>query len=132
MTGDYEQFQRWYTSKTTDVTLLAADSNKDNCIAVKSANHQLFIQKIFYNIVTSAAQTVTFRDDAGTPINVGIIPASATGSVLFDFGPRGFALTAGKNLDIINTAGPAGQIHIEAYERQVSGSLNTGIAAASQ
>lgn len=129
MYGDYTSYQKWNSNKTTDVTLLAADSNKDNCIAVKSANHQLFIQKIYYNVVTAAAQTVTFRDDAGTPIVIGVIPASVTTSILFDYGPRGYPLTAGKNLDIINTAGPAGQIHIEAYEKVVSGALNTNSAS---
>lgn len=132
MYGDYSQYQKWNISKTADVVLAAADTGKDNCIAVKDANHQLFIQKIYYNIVTSAAQAVTFQDDAGTPVKIGIVPASATLPILFDFGPKGIALTAGKNLDISNTAGPAAQIHIEAYEKVVSGAINTGTAATGQ
>lgn len=124
--------QKSNPSKTVDVTLAAADTGKADVVAVKSANHQLFIQKITYNPVTVAAQAVTFQDDAGTPVKIGVIPASQATPLTLDFGPKGVALTAGKNLDISNTAGPAAQIHIEAYEKIVSGSISTGTAAASQ
>lgn len=121
--GDYQHFQRWFQSKTADVDLAAADAGKDNVIAVDSASYQLYIQKISYNPITAAAQAVTFQDD-GAPVKICVVPASQTLPITFDFGPKGVALTAGKNLDISNTAGPAAKIHIEAYQRPVSGSLH--------
>lgn len=124
--------QKWNPSKTVDITLAAGDTGKNDVLAVKSANHQLWVQKITYNPVTVAAQAVTFQDDAGTPVKIGVIPASQATPITLDFGPKGVALTAGKNLDISNTAGPAAQIHIEAYEKIVSGAISTGTAAASQ
>lgn len=114
--GDYLYYQKINSAKVTDVVLAATDSGKDNVIVVKSANHQLFIQKISYSVVT-AGTAVTFQDDNGTPVKIAVVPASQASPVLFDFGPKGRALTVGKNLDISNAAGPAGDIHIEAYEK---------------
>lgn len=133
MWGDYTQFQKWNTRKTVDVTLATADAGKAAVIAPKTtANHQLFIQKIFYSPVTAAAQAVTFRDSAGTPVVVGVIPASQSTPITLDFGPSGMPLTAGKNLDISNTAGPAANIHIEAYEKIVSGNIQSNSGASGQ
>lgn len=115
--GDYLFYKNTYSDKTTDFVLAAAAAGQDNVIAVKSASHQLFIQKISYSVVTAAALAVTFRDDAGTPVNIAVVPASQATSIVYDFGPKGRALTVGKNLDISNTAGPAADIHIEAYEK---------------
>jgi microcystin degradation protein MlrC len=129
MTGDYSQFQKWNTSKTTDVVLAAGDTVKANVIVVKSANHQLWIQKIFYSPVTAAAQAVTISDTTGTPVVIGVVPASQSTPFTLDYGPKGMALAAGKNLTITPAAaGPAGQIHIEAYEKIVSGAININSA----
>lgn len=116
-TGDYAYFQKLYSSKNTNVTLATGDAGKDNVIVPKSANHTIYVQKISYNVITSAAQAVTFQDDNGTPLKIGVVPASQTLPLIIDHGPEGVPLTVGKNLDIANTAGPAAQIHIEAYER---------------
>lgn len=132
MFGDYTSYQKWNTNKTTDVTLAVADGGKAGVITPKSANHQLFIQKIAYNPITVVAQAITFQDTNGTPLKIGTIPASQSTPIVFDYGPRGMALGAGKNLDLSNVAGPAGQIHIEAYEKIISGAINTGTAASGQ
>lgn len=124
MTGDYAQYRRWYTDKTTDTDLAATDAGKAGVITPRSANHQLFIQKITYSPITAAAQAVTVQDTNGTPVKIGVVPASQSLPLTLDYGPRGRALTAGKNLDIVNVAGPAAAIHIEAYERLVSGVTN--------
>lgn len=132
MAGDYNWYKRHYSDKSVDVTLAATDTGKADVIAVKSANHQIFVQKISVNIYTAAAQAVTFQDDASTPVKIGAVPASQATPIVFDYGPKGVALTAGKNLDISNTAGPAALIHIEAYERPVNGALHLGVAASGQ
>ena len=127
--GDYGHYRLFGTDKTTDVVLAVGDAGKDNVITPKSANHQLFIQKITASIVTAAAQAITIRDDAGTPVVIDVIPASQATSIILDYGPKGRALTVGKNLDIVNTAGPAFDFHIEAYEKlrgDVGVALGTG------
>lgn len=119
MPGDYQFWRRQNHDKTTDAALAAATSNIDGVIAVKNLNYTLFIQKISYNVVTSAAQSVSF-EDSGTPLKIATVPASQTTPIVFDFGPKGVALAQGKNLNIKNTAGPAAEIHIEAYEKRTA------------
>lgn len=114
----------WYrqtnTDKSTSGVVLAASAGLTDAIVVPSANHTLYIQLIAVNIHTAAAQTITFRDDAGTPIIVLFIEASAAAGTIriIDFGAKGFALTEGKNFDIAGTAGPAYSFSIEAYAKQ--------------
>jgi hypothetical protein len=115
--GDYTQYRRWYADKTADVDLATGDGGKANVITCRSANHQLFIQKISYLPITSAAQAITFQDTANTPVKIGVVPASQTSPIILDYGPAGRALTAGKNFSLANTAGPAAAVHIEAYEK---------------
>lgn len=132
MYGDYSQYQKWNASKTTDFFLAAAAAGQAAVIAPKSANHQLFIQKIVFNVSTAAAQSIIFRDSNGTPLVIGTVPASQSTPLTMDFGPKGVALTTGKNLDISNTAGPAGMIHIEAYEKIGNGLSNSNGTTATQ
>ena len=139
--GDYTQYQKWNTSKCLSRQILAADTSTElnNVIVVKSANHQLFIQKIaFYETTESTGKNLTFQDDASTPVVLGkYFSVTAAAGIpkngILDFGPQGYALTAGKNLDVIvSAAGVAGSLHIEAYEKIVSGAIHTGIAASGQ
>src|SRR5688500_5184589 len=100
MPGDYLFYQHTYTNKTCDVQLVAADSSKvDIGGAVKSANHRRYVQKVIYTPTTVAAQAITLRDDAGTPVPIGLIPASVAAPYVLDFGPAGIGLSLGKNLD---------------------------------
>jgi hypothetical protein len=130
--GDYAFYRRQYSDKTTDVNILVASTAFANAIAAKSAKHSIFIQKIMLSITTHFdTGIVTFTDDAGVAIAVyadEITPAT-TGQgivpVVWDFGPKGYAMVAGGNLDIaITNAGIIGVIHIEAYEK-----LNATVSA---
>lgn len=120
-----------YRSKWGDASIsgvvLAAGTGAADAIAVKSAKHTIFIQKITLFIKTSAAQTITFQDDASTPLDAYIVEASAAAGVIrsIDYGARGFKLTEGKNFDIVNTAGPAYSYAVEAYQAQTSPSQAT-------
>ena len=125
MAGDYLQHQFNHTRKIKDLFILAATDDQTDVIAVKSANHRIYIQKITVAITTYAAKTWTFQDDASTPVPIWhiSIPAAAPTTAgdathEIDFGPTGIALTLGKNLDLdVSAAGAAGAIHIEAYEK---------------
>lgn len=125
-TGDYAYFKRIYSNKSLNRAILAADDTTalNNIIAVKSANHQLVIQKITFNETTeSNGKNLIFQDDASTPVLLGkyfsvTAAAGIPKNVVLDFGPEGYALTVGKNLDVIvSAAGIAGTLHIEAYEK---------------
>ncbi len=139
--SDYLAYKKRYTNKSIDRQIVAADDTTalNNLIAVKSANHQLFIQKIaFYETTESNGKSLTFQDDASTQVVLGKYLSVTAGAgipkaLLVDFGPQGYALSAGKNLDVVvSAAGIAGALHIEAYERIVSGAIHTGLAAAAQ
>lgn len=126
--GDYGRFQQAYASKTTDFTATTATTTTAAVISPKSANHQLYIQKIAVSITTYSAKTITFQDSAGTPVPIGLISvaaaaeahASESGTIVIDFGQRGYPLTTGKTLDVVlSGAGAAFVAHIEAYERLV-------------
>lgn len=91
-------------------------------IAVSGASYQICVQRITISVTVDAAQTLTFRDSNGTPVIVAVCPASpGLGyKLLADFGPKGFGLTAGKNLDVTGTAGLAGILSVEAYQKNTS------------
>lgn len=125
MAGDYRFYQRQYTDVSTNLNVLTS-TDDTTLITVKSANHRIYVQKIAINISTYAAKTWQFEDSAGTPVPVAniSIPAAATalpsesGTIVYDFGPKGFPLTVGKNLVLnVSATGAAGQVHVEAYEK---------------
>ena len=139
---DYLHLQFQHTRKTTDLTVLAA-TDDTTLITVKSANHQLYIQKITISITTYSAKTWLFKDSAGTPVELALIsiPAAAvalkseSGTIEFDFGPTGTPLTLGKNLLLdVSAAGAAGRIHVEAYEKlgAAVAAFNTTLVGANQ
>lgn len=122
--SDYGFYRAQYSDKSTVVAVAAADSaTKEDVIAVKSSGHTIYIQRIVLSVFTDAAQSLTFQDDASTPVVVGKSAASpGLGvEVVADFGPKGMALTAGKNLDVvISGAGLGAKASIEAYERRTA------------
>lgn len=136
MAGDYRFYQTFYRNKTTNAVALAATdyTTANSIITPKNTSYTLFIQKITVSPTTYAAKTWTFQDSAGTPVPIAVasIPAAAPtagadAEFVYDFGPLGYALTEGKNLDFkMSATGAAGVVHVEAYEK-----LTTAVAAAS-
>jgi len=125
-----EWYRNTYRDLSTSGTVLAAGTGEAPVVTTPDAKHTIFIQKITTSITTSAAQTITYRDTSGTPIPVTIIEASAAVGTIrtIDFGARGFALGEGKNLDVVNVAGPAYGYVIECYARQTGVGQDTTIA----
>ena len=128
--SDYGFYRTMFRDKTVTFAVAAADSaTKEDVITPKNANYTIYVQRIVLSVITDAAQSLTFQDDASTPVLIGKSVASpGLGvEVVADFGPNGYALTAGKNLDIvISGAGLACKGQIEAYEQ-----LTSAVAAAS-
>lgn len=132
MASEYsaEWWRQTHGDRSVSGIVAAATAGVDNAIAVPSANHTIYVQKITVNIKTSAAQTITFKDDDGSsPKEALFIEASAAAGAIrtIDYGAKGFALTAGKNLDIAGTAGPAYSYSIEAYAFQAAAIASTTI-----
>ncbi len=123
--GDYNFYQRRYASKNTNVAIVVGTQNYADVITPKSANHQIYVQKITVSVTTHFDGTMTFDDDgAGGPIAVFTDEATVVPTVpsswTWDFGPEGYPITKGANLDIgQSAAGIVGVVHIEAYEKLV-------------
>lgn len=83
---------------------------------------QIFLQKLHIEITTGAAQTWTFRDTAGTPVE--LVPAISVAAIShfdFDFGPFGVPLTLGTDLQLlISAAGAVGWVSWEAYKKRTA------------
>ncbi len=119
--ADYRASNR---DKSTQLQVLAATGDT-TFIAPKSANHQIFVQKITVGITTYAAQTWTFQDTNGTPVPIyhisipgaAVALPSESNGMTIDFGAKGFGLTIGASLALnVSAAGAAGAVTVEAYE----------------
>jgi hypothetical protein len=125
MAGDYLHLQYQNTRKVTDLDIVVGTQNYADVITPKSANHQIFIQKITLSITTHFDGTITFDDDgAGPPIAVFTDEATVVPTVpsswTWDFGPSGRPITKGANLDVTQSAaGIVGIVHIEAFEKLI-------------
>lgn len=128
MPGDYLHLQFQHTRKIANVDILTGTASYADVLAPKTANHQLFIQKITLSITTHAADVYTFDDDgAGPAIAVHTDAAAGAGVpsvVVWDFGPTGRPLTLGANLDVSHSSNGVAIAHIEGYEK-----LGAAIAA---
>jgi hypothetical protein len=122
--GDYNFYQRRYASKNTNVDILTGTASYADVITPKSANHQIFIQKITLSITAHVAADVYTVDDdgAGPAIAVHTDAAAAAGVpsvVVWDFGPEGRPVTKGANVDVSHSSTGVANMHFEAYEKLV-------------
>lgn len=94
---------------------------------VKDTKHTIFVQKITLSITTHAnGKVFTVQDSAGTPVKVAsrtdlTAAAGVPDTVTWDFGPVGYPLTEGKDLQIVANTGGTGFVgvyHIEGYQKQ--------------
>lgn len=110
--------RRVYKDKTKAIILVAADTTQD-AFLTKRANHRIWVQRIIGYITTDAAQSITFQDDAGTPLVVFTITTSPGDETRWDadYGDVGFPLGENQDLDIVlSSAGLAGNIIVYAYQ----------------
>lgn len=95
------------------------------------AGHTLYIQRIAVHLTTTAAQSLTFQDTAGTPIVLAKLPNSATVGdqhILLD-SDEGVPCTEGKSLDMVaSAAGLAGSVWIEGYLKQTGTIADSALA----
>lgn len=122
--GDYGFYQSRYASKNVNVDILTGTPSYADVITPKSANHQIFIQKITLSIITHVADTYTIDDDGAGPniaTHLDVTPQAAgvPSVVVWDFGPEGRPVTKGANVDVAHSSTGVANLHIEAYEKLV-------------
>lgn len=120
----YRQRRKVWQDLSKSLNVLATDTptTVGAGFLASRAKYTIYIQKIIVEVLTAAAQTLTFQDNNGTPLVVARLPASAIigdEHVLLD-SEEGVPLTEGKNLDIVGAAGVAAEIHVQAYLRPTS------------
>ena len=122
--GDYLQLQRENSRLVADVDILTGTAAYADVMVPKSANHQIFIQKITLSITTHVAADVFLVDDdgAGPPIAAHTDAAAAAGVlsvVTWDFGPNGRPVTKGANVDVSHSSTGVAVMHIEGYQKLI-------------
>lgn len=127
-TKDYAGYRSFFQDISNSFSAVAA-TDDTTLVTVRNSSHTLYIQKLHIEITgASAGKTWTFKDSAGTPVN--IVPSIDTTNIAhfdFDFGARGVPCTEGKNFLLdVSAAGAAGWITWEGYSR-----LTSAVAAAS-
>ena len=100
-------------------SLLATAGADPSAAAVipAKAGYRIRITDVWFNCTTSTAQTLTIRDDNGTPVTLCIVPASVgVGTHHYEFGPLGLAATVSQNIDLVaSAAGYAGNLVIQGF-----------------
>lgn len=116
--GDYFAKQYFYKAVKADVDVATADTSKTAIIAPFNSSYTIYVQRIVISVITDAAQSLIFQDNAGSPVIIAKTKASpGLGPIIIDFGPQGTPLTAGKQLDIATSgAGLAARVHVEGYQ----------------
>ena len=110
-----------YTPFSVQVTATAGADPSATIVPAKTS-YTFYVQSIQAIVTTSAAQSWTFKDTAGTPIVIAVLPNSASVDrhLLVD-SDEGLPLTEGKGLDLAaSAAGVAGQILVEGYYKQTA------------
>lgn len=123
-TSDYNNNQTFYRRKVADVDILTGTAAYANVLSPKSADHQLFIQKITLSITTHAADTYTVDDDGAGPViatHLDVTPQAAgvPSVVVWDFGMEGRPVTKGANVDVSHSGTGVAVMHIEGYEKLI-------------
>ena len=117
-----EQRRATFEDISKDIQIVAADTTQDAFIPARE-NFRIWIQRIIVYITTDAAQSMTFRDDAGTPKEIAVIEASPGDNTRwdFDFGAVGVPLGENQDLDLVlSAAGLAGNVSVIGYRAPAS------------
>lgn len=77
---------------------------------------RIYVVHVQMSITTSAAQTITLRDDTATPVPIASLAASsAVGPHEWFFGPDGIPCTLSEGLELVATAGNAAAVSVHGY-----------------
>lgn len=118
MSKSYHGYKTYYRDVSGQLDVVAA-TDDTTLVTARSANHTIFIQVIHVEFTNNNAATWNFEDSTGTPVEIAYTGAVTDGShITYDFGPRGLALTEGKNFVLnVSATGGTGRITWEGYTR---------------
>ncbi len=114
---------------SADALITAAEQTTIAAKTVRSANHQLFVQRITLSITThtNAKVALTVQSSNATPVPIfsrtDLTAAAGVPDVVsVDFGPEGLAMIKGESVNWLWSTGGTGVVgkaHIEGFEKLV-------------
>lgn len=128
MSGDYKAYQSLYSAFQANIIIPSTEQTTTIVETVKSANHQIFLQKVTLQVNTHAAGKVfTVQTSNASPVVIihRADLAAAAGvpdQIVYDFGPAGTPVTLGESLNYLaNTGGSGfvGRAHFEGYQKLI-------------
>lgn len=133
----YGRYRKQNTAWSANATITSVDQTATAAKTVRSANHQLYIQKITLSITTHANSKValTVQSSNGTPVVVAshtdlTAAAGVPDTLVWDFGAEGIPIAIGESINWLwstGGTGPTGRAHMEGYEK-LAAVINTGTA----
>lgn len=135
--GDYVQFQRENEPMAADAIITATAQAATTALAVRTAKHQIFVQRITLSITTHANAKVALTVQPHTTTSqvtashTDLTAAAGVPDVMtWDFGPKGIGIPVGESVDWLwstGGSGPVGVAHIEGYQKLAStAQISTG------
>ena len=127
----HDEYRRKYTPISYQLTITANADPSAAAIIASKTGHSIVLTRITFNVITDDSHTLIVRDDATTPLNAAIFPASpGVGTRQISYEPQGMEMTEGKNIDLAaGGTGLAGTLLIEGYYLPVSARLGTSSAS---
>jgi hypothetical protein len=129
MAGDYTKVQEDNTPWRAQALITATAQTTIAAKTVRSANHQIYVQKIALSIAVHANAKValTVQTSNATPVVIAsrtdlTAAAGVPDTINWDFGPQGLALPVGESIHWLwstGDSGPLGRATMEGYEKLV-------------
>lgn len=111
------EYARRYPPILYELAIVAGSDPSAAAIIPARTGYAICIQRVTFNVTTDDSHSLIVRDDATTPINAAIFPASpGVGTRQVQYEEMGLQLTTSKNVDLAASGtGLAGTLVIEGY-----------------
>ena len=127
--GDYLYYQHTYNGWRAQALITATAQATVAAKTVRSANHQLFVQRITLSIAVHANAKValTVQSSNATPVVIAsrtdlTAAAGVPDTLVWDFGPAGIEMIKGESVHWLwstGDSGPVGKATMEGYEKLI-------------
>jgi hypothetical protein len=125
----YTRLQHEHSGWRAQALITATEQTTVAAKTVRSANHQLYVQRITLSITTHANAKValTVQSSNATPVPIAsrtdlTAAAGVPDTLVWDFGPTGVAMLTGESVHWLwstGGSGPVGKAVMEGYEKLV-------------
>ena len=130
MGGDYFKYRSTYSGFSRDVSLTASAVATTALETVKSAKHQIYVQKVTLSITTHVdGKDFALQSSNATPVVIAARLDDAEGDAtaaadvtVWDFGPEGTPVAVGESLHYLSNTGGSGfvgRLHVEGYQKLI-------------